>query len=154
MPIISRYERRGSKQALCVIASASEAIQGCKEGLDCFVARDPRNDGERPRRRPGDIIVAGIFERVLPAIASPGEAATNSLDRVVASLTSDRYVAIAFSLPLTCALIKARSLRSATGKLSRFWSASVRLQCSQSASPASGDPVISHRAANRQSCVM
>jgi hypothetical protein len=28
-----------------VIASASEAIQGRKKGLDCFVARARRNDG-------------------------------------------------------------------------------------------------------------
>jgi hypothetical protein len=33
-----------------VIASAGEAIQGHKQGLDCFVARAPRNDVDNPRR--------------------------------------------------------------------------------------------------------
>jgi len=38
-----------------VIASVSEAIQGNKEELDCFVASAPRNDKVHGHRNPGGL---------------------------------------------------------------------------------------------------
>jgi hypothetical protein len=46
---LSRFNFQAADSSGTVIASASEAIQSNKQGLDCFVASAPRNDVAKRR---------------------------------------------------------------------------------------------------------